>query len=131
THDLGRQFHFAGPTGSIVDELRKADWLVHPSTNEPCSVALQEALALGLPVVVSQSGGSVGFFQPGRKGVVFKPDDSDDLARQLGRILRGEVSVLAPADIRETVRDRSASGVLPCYQEFYRRVLASKNATAG
>ena len=38
-----------GPTQEVPRVLAQSDFFILPSTNEPCSVALMEALAMGLP----------------------------------------------------------------------------------
>jgi glycosyltransferase involved in cell wall biosynthesis len=50
----------AGPyTQAQAPELiRRADLLVHPKYNDPCPTAVLEAMACGLPVVYSASGGT-------------------------------------------------------------------------
>lgn len=122
---LERQFTLAGPTASMPEALREAGWMLHPATNEPCGVALIEALALGLPAIVADSAGPADIVQHERTGLKFAPDDADDLAAQVRRVLRGEANPSPPEQIRETVRARSATGVLPAYQALYRDVLAA------
>jgi glycosyltransferase involved in cell wall biosynthesis len=112
---------FRGLTVAVHDELRQAHWFVLPSTNEPCSVALIEALALGLPAVVSASGGNVDIVQQERTGLMFEPDHPRSLAACLGRIARGEASMAPPDAIRETVRLRGATAVAGAYLEVYRQ----------
>ncbi len=72
TYKLGERFVLMDATQEVVESLRAADWFVLPSTNEPCSVAILEALALGLPVLASASGGNVDIVAPGC-GVLFGP----------------------------------------------------------
>jgi glycosyltransferase involved in cell wall biosynthesis len=45
------------PTEQLADELRRSDVYLAPSRNDPCSNALLEALASGLPAVFRESGG--------------------------------------------------------------------------
>ena len=45
------------PTAEVAEELRRADVYLAPSVNDPCSNALLEALASGLPAVFRASGG--------------------------------------------------------------------------
>jgi glycosyltransferase involved in cell wall biosynthesis len=45
------------PTGEVAAELRGSDVYLAPSRNDPCSNALLEALACGLPAVFRASGG--------------------------------------------------------------------------
>jgi len=125
-HGLETQFEFSGPTNSIREALSDADWFVLPSTNEPCSVALIEALALGLPAIVSASGGSPDIVQDGRTGLLFAPDSTASLAARLRQILSGEAEIQPPEKIRDSVRSRSALVMTAEYAALYRRILAGK-----
>src|SRR5205814_41632 len=120
---------FRGPTGEIAECLSQSDWFVLPSTNEPCSVALIEALALGLPAVVSASGGNVDIVENGRTGLLFEPDNAPDLAGKLRAILNHEVSPLPSVQIRESVRTRSASSVGKQYVALYERLAGNDLST--
>lgn len=122
--ELAGRVHLRGPTNDVIGVLRQANWFVLPSTNEPCSVALIEALALGLPAVVSASGGNVDILRPDHTGVLFRPDDITDLRQQLTRVLSGDVAVASPEAIRASVAGRSASTVGAEYHRLYRRLLA-------
>lgn len=121
--------HFVGPVFDIPQRLRETDWFVIPSTNEPCSVALIEALALGKPALVSASGGNVDIVDPGRTGLLFDPDNSQDLARKLRQLLSPALSLAEPREIRRSVETRRASQVASLYQNLYRQ-LRSRNADA-
>ena len=81
--------HFAG--ARQIEELPTfyafASCLVLPSTSEPWGLVVNEAMAAGIPVVVSQKCGSApDLVVPGRTGYVFDPLSVEDLATQLGRI---------------------------------------------
>jgi glycosyltransferase involved in cell wall biosynthesis len=119
---LKDQFVFRGPTSSVLGCLRDADWFVLPSTNEPCSVALIEALASGVPSLVSASGGNVDIVQHGRTGLLFQPDSAQDLASKLRDILTSRHKLLPADDIRESVRSRSASVVTAEYAKLYQEI---------
>lgn len=125
-HGLRSQFDFCGPTNSIREALADADWFVLPSTNEPCSVALIEALASGLPAIVSDSGGSPDIVKAERTGLLFAPEDATALAGQLRRALRGEPRLVPPSELRESVRQRSAANVAPQYAALYWQILAAE-----
>ncbi|RME90074.1 MAG: glycosyltransferase [Verrucomicrobia bacterium] len=122
---------FRGLTLNVEQPLREADWFVLPSTNEPCSVALIESLALGRPAIVSASGGNVDIVEDGRTGLHFQPDDAADLSRALRRLLAGEVRPLPPEAIRESVRPRSASAVAAQYGALYEEVRLKRPSPAG
>jgi glycosyltransferase involved in cell wall biosynthesis len=118
---LTQQIQLKGPTQDVQSKLRQADWFVIPSTNEPCSVALMEALAVGMPALVSRSGGNVDLVQEGC-GLHFKPDDAASLAEQLKAILGGTFVPKNPSDIRNSVDSRSASLVFRQYRSLYQNL---------
>ena len=61
-----------------------SDLFVHPARSEPYGVSVQEALACGLPVIVSDKvGAAADFLEPGRNGDVFPAGHVDDLAQLL------------------------------------------------
>jgi glycosyltransferase involved in cell wall biosynthesis len=124
-HDLERVCTFHGPTLAVEEPLREADWFVLPSTNEPCSVALIEALALGLPALVAASGGNLDIVRPGRNGLLFAPDSAEALAASLQRIARGQAGVKSPTEIRSSVHARRASAVAADYGVIYRQLSAT------
>jgi glycosyltransferase involved in cell wall biosynthesis len=117
---IDEQFHFRGMTHSISDRLREADWFILPSTNEPCSVALIEALALGIPALASASGGNVDILCRGKTGLLFEPNNSASLAKNLRLVLAGNHSISSPQEIRESVRPRSASEIASQYAAIYK-----------
>ncbi len=128
-HRLETTAHFRGLSLAVEEVLRGADWFVLPSTNEPCSVALIEALALGVPAVVSASGGNVDIVRDGQTGLLFQPENATSLAACLGRIARGEATMLPPAAIRDTVRERSAGAVAAAYAGVYAQARAGAEAS--
>lgn len=113
---------FHGPSLAVEAALREADWFVLPSTNEPCSVALIEALALGVPAIASASGGNVDIVQPGVTGLLFEPDNAADLAQKLRQALAGVPGLASPAERRQSVRARGASAVAGQYLKLYQEI---------
>ena len=116
---------FRGPTFDVPACLLEADWFVLPSTNEPCSVALSEAMALGLPALVSASGGNVDLVIDGITGILFTPDDPADLARQLRRMVAPDTRMAAPEEIRNSAQARRATHVAGLYRSLYSRLIPS------
>jgi L-malate glycosyltransferase len=122
-HRLAGNIRFRGPTNAVNDRLRECDWFILPTTKEPCSVALCEALALGIPALVSASGGNIDIVAAGKTGVFFESENPHDLAARLKDILSGKVAPAPPEIIRESVRARSATQVAGLYGELYQQVL--------
>lgn len=115
---------FRGLSLDVESPLAAADFFALPSTNEPCSVALIEALALGVPALVSASGGNVDIIRPGRTGLLFEPDSVASLAAGLRVLAEKRDNMASPAEVRESVRDRSATQVSAHYRALYLRQLA-------
>lgn len=121
-YKLENHFFLRGMTFSVSDCLREADWFVLPSTNEPCSVALIEALALGLPALVSASGGNVDIIQEGKTGLLFTPNNAADLASKLRMLAQPANNIVAPDCIRASVMHRSASEVAKEYGRLFHEI---------
>jgi len=80
-----------------------------------------EALALGLPVIVSKSGGCVDIVKQGC-GLLFQPDDPESLRRSLEATIASPTLFESPAGIRDTVRNRCATEVFDHYDRLYREL---------
>ncbi len=84
THFLG----FVSPT-ELPAYYAAADAYVHCSSHEPHSLAISEAIYMGLPVLVSHSCGSYGPYddvRPGSNGFVFRTGDLADLCKKIERL---------------------------------------------
>ncbi|HYE33431.1 MAG TPA: glycosyltransferase family 4 protein [Methylomirabilota bacterium] len=120
---LSEVIRWNGPTQQVIEALSQAHAFIIPSNNEPCSVALMEAMALGLPGIASRSGGSVDIIDEGRTGLLFGMNDAGALAEKLRAVVEGSARLAAPAVIRESVRHRCASAVGAAYRELYTQVV--------
>jgi len=58
--------------------IRRADILLHPKYNDPCPTVVLEALASGLPVVYSASGGTPELVDDAGIGIAAPPDWDQD-----------------------------------------------------
>ena len=74
------------PREEIVREYAAAHVFVLPSYNEGMSVALLEAMAAGLALVVTPAGGTPELVQPGINGLVFEWADVEALTGHLRRL---------------------------------------------
>jgi glycosyltransferase involved in cell wall biosynthesis len=81
--EAGDRVIFAGdqPHHAVARYLRAADFLLMPSTLESFGIVQLEAMACGLPVVISDLPGARGVSRDGEHGVHVAPGDLDDLAR--------------------------------------------------
>ena len=76
----GNSVVFKGPAGDVWAAHRQAGFLVLPSRREGMSNALLEAMASGLPAVVSDIPGNAAVVRNGVDGLVVPVDDADALA---------------------------------------------------
>jgi glycosyltransferase involved in cell wall biosynthesis len=91
-------------TNSLADELRRHDVYLAPSRNDPCSNALLEALACGLPAVFRASGGHPELVRDA--GVSFgKPEESGEALERIAAELDARRSAIRMTSISE-VADR-------------------------
>ena len=74
--------------GQVQDEYRKHDLFVLASSDEPAAVSPLEAMSHSLPVVCSDSNGTMCYIRPGENGFVFRADDAEDLKLCMDRILK-------------------------------------------
>jgi glycosyltransferase involved in cell wall biosynthesis len=70
-----------GATGQVEEALRQADLFVIPSREEGMSIALLEAMALGIPLVASSIPGNRRIVSDFKHGRLASPDDPAALAR--------------------------------------------------
>jgi glycosyltransferase involved in cell wall biosynthesis len=78
---------FHGSTQSVEPFLQAADALVLPSRAEGLSNALLEAMAMGVPAIVSDIPGNTNVVTDGRTGFVFRTGDAADLADLMCRLM--------------------------------------------
>ncbi len=78
---------FLGTRRDPLDLLRASDVFVMPSVVEGMSNALLEAMALGLPVVATEVGGTPEVVVDGETGFLVPPADPERLAAALAKVL--------------------------------------------
>lgn len=120
---LGDRVTLLGPVGEdrVLAELLAAHAFVHPSHREALGVALTEAMACGLPVVATASGGVRELVTHGVDGLLVPPRDPAALAAAIGHLARapGHAIALAMAARQRVERDLDASrGALTLMREM-------------
>jgi glycosyltransferase involved in cell wall biosynthesis len=71
------------PHSDVMDRMQQADVLVLPSLAEGCALVVLEALACGLPVIVTPNTGSLEFVGDGKEGFVVPICSADAIADRL------------------------------------------------
>lgn len=104
-----------------------------PSRIEGLSLALLEAMALGLPVLASDAGGNADVITPGETGLLVPPLDPRGWAAALARVLAepGLATRLGRAARTLVRRDHTLDRTVEQTDEVYREALARRAALAG
>ena len=80
---LGNRLVMLGHRNDIADLLHTADVFVFPSLREGLPVSLMEAMAAGLPCVVSRTRGNVDLIDDGSGGMICDPLDASEFAKNI------------------------------------------------
>lgn len=79
--------HFLGYCAEVRECFFAADFLVHPTFYDPCSLVVPEALACGLPVITTRYNGAAELMHPGEDGfVIDDPLDHRALAYHIEQL---------------------------------------------
>ncbi len=104
---------FAGRVDNVLPYLQCADVFVLPSAREGLSNSLLEAMATGLPVVVTSVGGALDVIEDRVNGFLVEPDDVKGLQSTLAMVLENpEVRKMAGAAARREMEDQYALTVV-------------------
>jgi UDP-glucose:(heptosyl)LPS alpha-1,3-glucosyltransferase len=85
---IADRVRFVGYCADMRNCYFAADFFVHPTFYDPCSLVVLEALACGLPVITSRHNGAAEIMHPPREGyVIDDPHDLDQLAGAIKQLL--------------------------------------------
>lgn len=102
---VAEKVKFLGFRADPRDAYFAADFLVHPTFYDPCSLVVLEALACGLPVVTSRYNGASELFTHGEAGfVVENPHDYRELAGAIGLLLDSPTRLAFAAAARQAAK---------------------------
>jgi UDP-glucose:(heptosyl)LPS alpha-1,3-glucosyltransferase len=104
-HGQGARVTFAGLPADPERYLGAADAFVHPARYDPRASATLNAMAVGLPVVVSEHSGAAQLVQESGCGLVLPARDATTLAAAMDS--------LADAGLREQLGGRARAAALP------------------
>ncbi len=98
---LGPRVRFLGGREDVRPLYAAADCFILPSRYDPFPNTALEALAMGLPVIVSSRSGAAEIIEPGANGWICEPDDAAGIARLMraadDALRRGDLTAAARA----------------------------------
>lgn len=117
---LERQVFFLGFRADVVDFLRNLDVFVLTSTTEGLSISTIEALACGLPVVVTRSGGPEEIVRHEDNGLLIDVESPGQIAAAIKRITADEAlrRALSTQALRSATRF-GETGMIADYEALY------------
>ena len=120
----GERIAVAGPVSqpALAEELRRADCLVLPSRNDSYGMVVAEALACGLPVLVSEMVGAKELVASGSNGWIVPAGDAVALAERMAWCVRHRETVRG---MREECRRSAAAATWPAYHHRLAELLRS------
>lgn len=124
---VGHQVRLSGPLKDARELLWAIDIFAMPSLKEGLGVAALEALACGLPVIASRTGGLIDLIGDSRAGILIPPGNPDALAEALAALAeaparRKEIGAAGRARVEANfTMEAMAELTLAFYRESIRR----------
>jgi sugar transferase (PEP-CTERM/EpsH1 system associated) len=113
---------FLGQQQDIAPFLQQADVFLLGSAREGISNTILEAMAAGLPVIVTDVGGSSELVNDGINGCLVPPEDSDKLAQAMYELTlapRDQLKTMGTASRTRAVDQFSLAKMLKNYESVY------------
>ncbi len=120
--------HFFGTRHDVPALMAGATLLLHPSEREGLSVSVQEAMAIGLPVIGARARGVTDLLASGA-GFLFPIGHVRELTDQLEALLRSpELREQAAHVAKRESSQYQRSAILQAYESLYRNLLNQRAA---
>jgi glycosyltransferase involved in cell wall biosynthesis len=123
---LHQAVQLPGHTHDAGNALSTMDAFILPSLSESCSNSLMEAMAVGLPVIASNTGGNPELLVDGTSGLLVRPADPTDLARAMAHLMDdpGAAAALGSHASQRARSKFSLAGMLAGIEALYVSALA-------
>ncbi len=128
-HGLNDEVMLLGNQDSIATILPIADLFILPSQTESFGLSALEAMACGVPAIVSNTGGLPELVTHELDGYLFPVEDVSAMSEAAIALLNDKSKLAAmKAAARNTAVTRfSAERMVPLYEDYYLRVIAGRN----
>ena len=112
--------HLLGYRTDIIELLNAADVFAFPSFREGLSVALMEAMAAGLPCVVSEIRGNTDLISNGKGGYLCDPNEAETFYTGLLELEDAEKRNKFGSYNRQTMKNFDAEKIMELMTEIYK-----------
>jgi sugar transferase (PEP-CTERM/EpsH1 system associated) len=121
SNSLAGRVTFAGASDRVPELLNAMDAFVLPSICEGMSNTILEAMACGVPVIVTRTGGNPELIEEGSSGFLFPPGKVEMLSALLSRLVESSATrrEFGACGRRRAVEQFSLAGMMQRYQEIY------------
>lgn len=121
---LSEHVHFVGFQADVSGFLRQLDCFVLPSTTEGFSISTIEAMANGVPVVVTRSGGPEEIVTDEETGLLVEAGSARALGNAIERLManRDLADRLARAGQAHAMQRFSTARMIAAYESIYKEI---------
>ncbi|MGN1418411.1 MAG: glycosyltransferase family 4 protein [Acutalibacteraceae bacterium] len=119
---IGDSVHLLGFREDMEDLYKAADVFVFPSFREGLAVSVMEAMAMGLPCLVSEIRGNVDLIDNGEGGWWFDPNDAEALSKLLLRVQDETLREKFASHNREKIKQFSVPEVQKAMEAIYKEI---------
>lgn len=126
-HGITNRVEFLGKQENVNELLGLADLMLMPSEMESFGLAALEAMACCVPAIATRVGGVPELIEDGNNGLLYEVGDIDGMAAGALSLLTDSTRLEAMSlAARRTAQDKfCASRIIPHYEEYYERVIAT------
>jgi glycosyltransferase involved in cell wall biosynthesis len=115
---------FITPNTEFIKYYNASDVFVLPSLNEGMSNNMLEALASGMPIIMTPTGGADELIKEGINGYIVKFKDSNDISEKIEKLIKEPDLVKKMAlESRKIAENFSWKKVASQYAEIYQKVI--------
>ncbi len=120
---LAKRTIYLGYVTNMPEFYSRLDCLCVPSHFEASPVSVIEALAMGVPLIVSRIDGVTEIIEDGKNGILFEKGDAEDLSEKVLHLIRqSEVRQALRGQAAASARTYSLKAYIQKLSEIYSRV---------
>lgn len=120
---INKRVHFIGPTDNPVPYYASADLFTFPTFYEPFSNAVLEAMASGIPAIISNTCGAKDLIEQDVNGKVLAPDNPVDWSTTISKYLHDNNIEKMRKSARKTAEQQETERLASKLIATYRTVL--------